>query len=147
MIDSSTFSIPEVIKWYQPKKRKATLLFLNHHHKYSYMNKIYSLIAIAITITSCQHVYYAPNSANAPQLSEKGETRLNALYCAGGDSEFSGGELQAAHAVSDKVGVMINFFAAGTSENVTSISSNGSHVEKGNGSYIEGAGGYFMTLD
>ncbi len=106
-----------------------------------------SLIIAAITCCSCHHIYYAPNTANAPQLSEKGETRINALYTAGGYSEFQGGELQFAHAVSKNIGVMLNGFAAGKTENVTRFLSNRSHVEKGSGAYIEGAGGYFMTLD
>ena len=111
------------------------------------MNKFYILILVGATMCSCQHIYYAPNSANAPQLSEKGETRVNALYCSGGDSEFGGGELQVAYAITKNVGVMLNGFAAGESEEITSYNTNGSHMESGKGSYIEGAAGYFMALD
>lgn len=91
--------------------------------------------------SSCYHVYYAPNSANAPLLSEKGETRINLLYSGGGDSEFNGGEIQAAHAVGKNFGVMLNGFSAGKTENT------GSYTEEGKGSYAELAGGYFKALD
>ena len=73
---------------------------------------------------------------------------MNALYCTGGDSEFGGGELQVAYAITKNVGVMLNGFAAGESEEITSYNNtNGSHTESGKGSYIEGAAGYFMALD
>lgn len=109
------------------------------------------LLGLAVISASCTHVYYAPNTANAPLLSEKGETRINALYSAGGVSEFSGGELQLAHAISKNVGLMVNGMAVSKSEEITDWSFNsgttGSHTEKGNGSYIEFAGGYFKTFD
>jgi hypothetical protein len=101
---------------------------------------------MAIATTSCYHVYYAPNTANAPLLSEKGETRVNLLYCSGGDSEFKGGEVQAAFAVTKNIGVMANFFSAGRTDEVYSYSNNQYHDEKGNGSYIEFGGGYFESL-
>lgn len=109
------------------------------------------LLALAAITASCTHVYYAPNTANAPLLSEKGETRINALYSAGGVSEFSGGELQVAHAISKNFGLMVNGMAVSRSDEITDWDFNsgttGSHTEKGNGSYIEFAGGYFKALD
>lgn len=111
------------------------------------MKQLSFLVILTITLTSCYHVYYAPNTANAPLLSEKGETRINALYANGADTEFDGGELQLAHAVSKNFGVMTNIFFAGKSETVTNYSTNGSHIEKGNGSYAEFAGGYFKSFD
>jgi hypothetical protein len=117
--------------------------------------KLYtSLFAFAILTASCTHVYYAPNTANAPLLSEKGETRMNALYSAGGVSEFTGGELQFAHAVSKNFGVMMNGMSVSRTDEVSTWDldpnwnfASETHTEKGKGSYIEFAGGYFKTLD
>ena len=110
-----------------------------------------SLLALAVITASCTHVYYAPNTANAPLLSEKGETRINALYSAGGVSEFSGGELQLAHAVTKNFALMVNGMAVSRSDEITDWDFNsgttGSHTEKGHGSYMEFAGGYFTTFD
>ena len=110
--------------------------------------KFYSLLPIlAALTTSCVHVYYAPNTANAPLLSEAGETRINALYSTGINiSSFNGGEIQVAHAVSKNIGVMVNGFAGGESESVSDWTSAVSHTEKGNGSYIEFGAGYFKML-
>jgi hypothetical protein len=103
-------------------------------------------LCLAVISASCHHVYYAPNTANAPLLNQKGETRVNALYCSGGDSEYNGGEVQAAYAVSKNIGVMANFFSAGKSEEVYNYSSDQYHDEEGKGSYVEFAGGYFQAL-
>jgi hypothetical protein len=91
-------------------------------------------------------VYYAPNTANAPLLSEKTETRLNFLFAYGGLSEYGGGEIQFAHAVSRNFGLMFNAFSVGRSEKVFNYTNNISQTEKGNGSYAEIAGGYFKAL-
>lgn len=106
------------------------------------MKRILATTVAAILFASCHHVYYAPNTANAPLLSEKGETRINALYSVGNVSEFSGGELQLATAVSKRAGVMLNFFSAGKSDVVSGLS--GDDVEeRGSGSYLEAAAGLF----
>jgi hypothetical protein len=52
------------------------------------------MIATFFCLSSCHHVYYAPNTPNAPLLSKKGESRINAFYAAGADSKFGGVELQ-----------------------------------------------------
>jgi hypothetical protein len=114
------------------------------------MRVITVLFGLAATFTSCTHVYYAPNTANAPMLSEKGETRVNGLISGGGESEFSCGELQAAHAITNSFGVMANWMAASRSGEISTLDSRFSstiHTEKGHGSYVEFAGGYFKTLD
>ena len=112
--------------------------------------KFFILLATGLFCSSCYHVYYAPNTANAPLLAEKGETRINAVYTNGGYSDFDGGELQLAHAVGKNVGIMINGFTAGKSEEVTDYSfsgNNSTQTEKGSGSYIELAGGLFKNFD
>jgi hypothetical protein len=114
------------------------------------MRPITLLLGFAATVTSCTHLYYAPNTANAPLLSEKGETRINGLISGGGESEFSGGELQAAHAITNSFGIIANWIAASKSEEISSfdwIRPGPVHTEKGKGSYVEFAGGYFKTLD
>jgi hypothetical protein len=117
--------------------------------------KLYTiLLSMAAAVTSCTHVYYSPNTANAPLLTEKGETRINALYSSGGVSEFEGGELQIAHAVGKNFAVMMNGMTASKSDEISTWDwtpiwdpTPESHTEKGQGSYIEFAGGYFKTLD
>ncbi len=55
-----------------------------------------------------------------------------------------------AHAVGKNVGIIINGFTAGKSEEVSDYSSSGNnntHTEKGSGSYIEFAGGLFKNFD
>ena len=115
------------------------------------MKSFIYLLIITAGMTSCTHVYYAPNTANAPLLTEKGETKINGLYASGGNmSSFQGGEIQLAHAVSKNVGIMVNGFSGGETENVTDWdwnSTRGVHEESGKGSYLEFAGGYFNTFD
>jgi hypothetical protein len=103
--------------------------------------RIFRLLMIAAALTSCHHVYYAPNTPNTPMLVEEGDTRLTGLYTGGADSDYEGGEVQFAHAVSDKIGIMAAGFFAGVTENT------GSRDEKGNGSYLELGAGRFMAFD
>ncbi|HEX6333437.1 MAG TPA: hypothetical protein VFZ78_04365 [Flavisolibacter sp.] len=113
------------------------------------MKQLLAITGIALMLASCTHVYYAPNTVNAPLLAEKRETRFNVLLASGGDSEFTGGELQLATAVTDNIGIMVNGLAAGEKEDVTHYNINGSTTtreESGKGSYIEAAGGYFTRF-
>ncbi|MGZ5191852.1 MAG: hypothetical protein ACXWCZ_12635, partial [Flavisolibacter sp.] len=115
------------------------------------MKSFIYLLIITAGMTSCAHVYYAPSTANAPLFTEKGETRINALYASGGNiSSFRGGELQLAHAVSKNIGIMANGLVGGRTEDVSYWDWNsprGVHEESGNGSYLEFAAGYFNTFD
>jgi hypothetical protein len=106
------------------------------------------LVLFSIAIASCNHKYYAPNTANIPLLSEKGEIKINALYSTGAGSSFNGGELQLAHALTNHIGVMANGFAAYKSEIVHDWGPfhGPNSREKGYGSYLEGAGGYFNSI-
>jgi hypothetical protein len=103
--------------------------------------KISRLLVVSVALASCHHVYYAPNTPNAPMLVEKGDTRINGLYTSGRDSDYEGGEVQFAHAVSDKIGIMAAGFFAGVTENT------GSRNEKGTGSYGEIGVGRFTAFD
>jgi len=111
------------------------------------MKQILFSLLIMITASSCYHVYYAPNTAHAPLLSEKGEVRINGLYASGGDSDFDGGEIQAAAAVSKNIGVMVNTMFVGKTESVSEWNGANAHDESGKGSYIEFAGGLFKNFD
>ena len=113
------------------------------------MKTLICLLIITAGMTSCVHVYYAPNTPNAPLLSQKGETRINALYASGGNlSSFQGGEIQLAHAVSKNIGIMANGLAGGRTETVSSWNGNrNDHEESGHGSYGEFGAGYFKGLD
>jgi len=112
------------------------------------MKLLISLLMITAGMSSCAHVYYAPNTPNAPLLSEKGETRINAMYCSGGYADYTGGELQFAHAVSKNCGIMANGFFVGQTEEVSdwNLQYPSTHTEKGNGSYVELGGGYFAHV-
>ena len=98
------------------------------------------IAAAATLLASCTHIYYAPNTANTPLLSEKGETRINGVYCKGYDTEFTGGELQVAHAFGPNWGIMINGMSVSRDENT------GDYMESGKGGYAEAAAGIFKPI-
>lgn len=97
-------------------------------------------LIIFMSCTSCTHFYYAPNSNNVPLFKEKNEMRASVQYVetsADVDLESASGvEIQTAYAVSNNVGVQLNFMSASLRE------SEGS----GSGTYIEAAGGYFKPI-
>jgi hypothetical protein len=111
------------------------------------MKSAFFLLLVITTATSCYHAYYSPNTANAPFLSEKGEARINTLYASGSNSDFQGGEIQAAVAVSKNIGVMINGMFVGRTEDVSDVYGRSSHEESGKGSYVEFGGGAFKNFD
>lgn len=96
----------------------------------------------AILLCSCSHVYYSPNSSNVPLFQKKGEIRLSGNYCVGntGSDEITGGEIQAAYAAGDHVGILLNTAFMGVPDDNTSQYSSGS------GSIIEMGAGYFKPL-
>ena len=104
------------------------------------MKQMFIAAAAATLLASCTHIYYAPNTANMPLLSEKGETRVNGVYCKGLDTEFTGGELQLAHAFGPNWGIMVNGMSISKQENT------GDYMESGKGSYAEIAAGIFKPL-
>ena len=105
------------------------------------MKTILILLLIPLFLTSCFHVYYAPNTVAAPMLSHKNEVRINGLYAYGGDSEYDGGELQLAYAIKDNWGLMFNSFFAGNSH------AKDEYYETGHGSYFEAGAGYFNRFE
>jgi hypothetical protein len=111
------------------------------------MKQLFIISLLALIFTSCQHIYYAPNTPNAPLFDHKGETRINGLYSKGGDTEFEGAELQLAHAFSKNFALMANAFTASRSESVSDYNGGNSQIESGRGSYVEFGGGIFYPLD
>lgn len=104
--------------------------------------KILIFLASAICFCSCNHLYYAPSSANTPLFREKNEGMLNAGFI--GTDEASGVQVQSAYAVGKNVGVLLNFMTMGESNNT---SYNNQNVkEKGRGTYVEAAAGYFKPF-
>src|SRR5215216_3381880 len=95
------------------------------------MKQIIFLFIIVASTASCTHVYYVPNTANIPLLSEKGETRINAIGSSGSVATISATEFQAATALSHNVGIMLNTMF------VSDDKSHNDEGESGNGSYAE----------
>lgn len=94
-------------------------------------------LLISFLFSSCTHYYYVPNVQNVPLFREKNEFRIAAHY--GGGDESVAGEVQAAYAITDKMGVAANY-----------IHASGGHDSKNNfgkGNYIEGAVGYFKPVE
>ena len=96
------------------------------------------LAIMAITLSSCAHYYYAPNSTNIPLLKEK-EAKLNFQYAGGTISE--GFEMQSAFAVSKNFAGMANLMFTGSR-----IDDYIEEEEKTNTSYLELGGGYFTPV-
>lgn len=106
------------------------------------------LIYMLVLSTGCSHYYYAPNAANIPLFKEKNSLEVKGGFS--GDS-YSGADIQAAYSVSKKVGVMVNSFFAGESENISTFNpltfnSSYSHQESGSGGYIEAGAGYYKPF-
>ena len=95
---------------------------------------------IALLCSSCYHVYYSPNTPNAPMLSQKGEVKLNGAIGFGANSEYTSGELQLAYAPAKNFGLLLNGFTAAKSEETDDA------LEKGKGSYAELAPGFFTPI-
>ncbi len=104
--------------------------------------KYLSVLSIPLGIISCTPTYYTPNGNNVPLLTEKEEFRFSASY----DSrDFTrGGEFQAALAVSDHVGIMLNGMLA-RSEFESTFGEDDQEYYC-NGGFIEAGAGYFTVL-
>lgn len=106
--------------------------------------KIFIVLFLVLSLTSCSHYYYAPNAANVPLFKEKNTFKLRGGYSA---DSYDGADIQMAYSVSKKIGVMVNSFFASESENVQdNYSSLAAHAESGKGSYIEAGLGYYKAF-
>jgi hypothetical protein len=107
------------------------------------MKKITFAILI-LALTGCSHYYYAPNAANIPLFKEKNNFEFKGGYS--GDY-YEGADIQMAYSATNNIGVMLNSFFVGKTENVQeSIFDPSSHKESGTGSYIEAAAGYYKPF-
>ena len=104
--------------------------------------KFISTIFLLFTFSSCYHVYYAPNTPNVTQLTEKNEVRINTGLISGFESELTGVDLQLAYAPAKNFGLMLNGFTAWEKEQAPNDA-----IETGKGSYGEFGIGYFTTFD
>ncbi len=99
--------------------------------------KVFSfLISLsAVLLSGCTHYYYVPNVQNVPLFKEKNEFRFSGSVGIGDESESY--EIQAAHSVSDRIGIMGNFMYA---------QDNYEDNRYGKGSYFDGAIGYYKPI-
>jgi hypothetical protein len=91
-----------------------------------------------LSATGCTHYYYAPNAANIPLFKEKNTFKGKGGL--GGGDNYNGGDVQLAYSATHNIGVMINSFFAGKTEDV------GDHQESGKGSYFEAGVGYYKPF-
>jgi hypothetical protein len=89
------------------------------------------LSGVVIYLTSCAPAY-VPNTLNSPLLSNKGEVQL------GINGGLSGFDPEAAYAITDHLGVMLN----GSFRNSTSDSSDSFHKH----AFVELGSGYFTNI-
>jgi len=88
-----------------------------------------------ICCSSCNQIFYSPNSSHAPLFSRKGEARINGTLSMGAATEITGGEAQLAYAVLPNIGLMTNGF----------IASKKQENERGKLSYFELAPGWYSS--
>ncbi|MEO9210372.1 MAG: hypothetical protein ABI208_04695 [Ginsengibacter sp.] len=111
------------------------------------MKKIISsifLICVLTLLSSCTHYYYAPNAANIPLFKEKNTFKGKVGYSS---DEYTGADIQMAYSASKNIGIMVNsFFVGETEQNQNDISASAAHEESGKGSYIEIGAGYYKPF-
>ena len=98
---------------------------------------IITFFIFAILISSCSHYYYIQNIQNVPLFKEKNE--LCATMALGGGDEVSTKEVQAAYSITKNIAVMADFMSASGGN----VSSN----NWGKGMYLDGAVGYYKSLN
>jgi len=102
------------------------------HTKHLHLTIISPLVLLSCVAISCSPVYYAPNTHNVPLLQKKNEGVVG-LHVA--DQR---GELQAAFALTDRLGIMMNVAAIHPK--------NDEDGDGGKGDIFEFGGGYFGVL-
>lgn len=111
---------------------KSCVALLSITNKLSIMKKLIILTVFIIIIgIGCTPVYYRPNTQSVPLLTKKGEVNLS------GSIETNGGTGQAAVAVNDYLGVLLNY----SNFNVESGNING------DGNIYEVGAGYYSKFE
>ncbi|WP_207533228.1 hypothetical protein [Desertivirga arenae] len=103
--------------------------------------------AFILFSSGCNHYYYAPSSNFTPLFTEKDELSFNLHDSLGW--EHAGGEFQGAWAFGKHTAVMASIFSATAEEGTveTSNTTEGNESKDwGDGTYYEGAFGYFTAL-
>ena len=106
---------------------------------------------LLVSLQSCVHYYYGPNSNNIPLLKKSGDMNISAGITEA--SESSGFEMQSAIAAGKHVGIMVNYYSAKGKDNSSTQIWDGftytqtTYNESGSGQYLEGAMGYFTRIN
>ena len=104
-----------------------------------------AILFLITALVGCTHYYYAPNAANIPLFKEQDTFKGKAGV--GGGNNYTGGDIQLAYSPGKKIGIMVNSFFAGKTEQVGDITTGeGTHEESGKGSYIEAGLGYYKAF-
>lgn len=102
------------------------------------------LICVLSLLSGCSHYYYAPNAANIPLFKEKNTFKGKVGFSS---DDYRGADIQMAYSVSKNIGIMVNSFLVGKTEQVQNdISTSATHEESGKGSFIEVGAGYYKLL-
>ena len=102
------------------------------------------LICVLLIFPGCSHYYYAPNAANIPLFKEKNTFKAKVGFSS---DDYRGADIQIAYSASKNIGIMVNTFFAGKTEQVLdNINTSATHEESGKGSYIEVGAGYYKPL-
>jgi hypothetical protein len=96
------------------------------------------LTFLVLFFSNCTHYYYAPNMHNVPMLKEKNDSRVIMAQSNGG--EISSTEIQAAYAITDKIGLMGNAMFA------RSKPGDAANPNRGSGTLAEIGVGYYKPL-
>lgn len=114
---------------------KKLLLFKGVMHSF--------ILLCIIFFSSCSPCYYAPNAPNVPLFTEKNEATFSTSFHLGSISR--GVDIQAAYAVSNHVGIMLNYnYYGGTQQSITFMGT--SNQTKYRGNLFEIGGGYFRSV-
>jgi len=107
--------------------------------------KNFLILFLILSLTACTHYYYAPNAANIPLFKEKNTFKGKAGI--GGGNNYTGGDIQLAYSAGKNIGIILNSFFAGKTEQVQENTySSTTHQEFGKGSYYETGIGYYKPL-
>lgn len=103
---------------------------------------------MALCLSSCSSLYYAPNAQNVPVFKEKKEARISAAYYIADDgtgyNPIEGIEVQSAYAAGKHFAIMVNGFKARSVEDDEMYASGLRHQQA---QLIELGAGYFKPFN
>ena len=89
------------------------------------------IIVIVLFCDSCSPIYYVPNTQNIPMLEAQGQSKISASFNL--TDATAGGELQAAHAVTNRIAVLANLLYCKAKDD--NANGSGKQIELGPGYY------------